>query len=62
MVERFSFAHALTQHTLYEDLGATRRARVHRKIAEALEELCGNAPEIRAGGVGPSLCRRNQDC
>jgi len=49
MVERFSFTHALMQHTLYEDLGATRRARVHRKIAGALEELCGDSPETRAG-------------
>ena len=47
-VEYFSFAHGLTQHTLYEDLGATRRARVHRKIAEVLEELSGAAPESRA--------------
>ena len=47
-VEHFSFAHALTQHTLYEDLGATRRARAHRKVAEVLEELYGSAPETRA--------------
>ena len=37
VVDRFSFAHALTQHTLYDDLGASRRARVHRKIADVLE-------------------------
>jgi class 3 adenylate cyclase len=47
-VERFSFAHALTQHTLYEDLGATRRSRGHRKIADVLEQLYGSAPETRA--------------
>jgi class 3 adenylate cyclase/DNA polymerase III delta prime subunit len=47
-VEYFSFAHGLTQHTLYEDLGATRRARAHRKIAEVLEELSGATPETRA--------------
>lgn len=49
VIERFSFTHALTQHTLYEDLGATRRARTHRKIAEVLEELCGDTPGPRAG-------------
>lgn len=27
---RYSFAHALIQHALYEDLGPTRRARAHR--------------------------------
>ena len=47
-VDRYSFAHALTQHTLYEDLGASRRARAHRKVADVLEDLYGEAPE-RAG-------------
>jgi class 3 adenylate cyclase len=36
---RFMFAHALINHTLYAELGRTRRARLHRRIAEALEEL-----------------------
>jgi class 3 adenylate cyclase len=48
IVDRFSFAHALTQHTLYEDLGATRRARAHRKIADVLEQRYGTAPDSRA--------------
>ena len=48
-VDRYTFAHALTQHTLYDDLGTSRRARVHRKIADALETLCGASPEARAG-------------
>jgi class 3 adenylate cyclase/tetratricopeptide (TPR) repeat protein len=47
-VERFSFAHALTQHTLYEDQGATRRARAHLKVAQVLEELSRPTPEARA--------------
>jgi class 3 adenylate cyclase/tetratricopeptide (TPR) repeat protein len=46
---RFTFAHALIQHTLAEDLGPTRRARAHRNVAEALEKLCGNRPGIRVG-------------
>jgi predicted ATPase len=29
----YNFAHALIQHTLYEDLGLTRRARAHRQVA-----------------------------
>ena len=37
----YSFAHALIQHTLYEDMGATRRAVVHRQVAEAIEQLPG---------------------
>ncbi len=46
---RYSFAHALIQHTLAEDLGPNRRARAHRRIAEALEELCGDRPGARVG-------------
>jgi class 3 adenylate cyclase len=45
----YSFAHALIQHTLYEDQGPTRRARAHRVVAVALEELYGDRPGARAG-------------
>ena len=48
-VGRFRFAHALINQTLYEGLGATRRARIHRQIAEALEEQCGDEPGERLG-------------
>src|SRR5207237_243932 len=41
-VGRFNFAHALINHTLYEGLSATRRARMHQRVAEALEDLCGD--------------------
>jgi predicted ATPase/class 3 adenylate cyclase len=44
---RFTFVHVLVAHTLYEDLGATRRALLHRQVAEALEELCSEAPGER---------------
>jgi class 3 adenylate cyclase len=43
----FSFAHNLINHTLYDGLGATRRAHVHRRVAEALEDLCGDDPGPR---------------
>jgi class 3 adenylate cyclase len=43
----FSFAHALINHTLYEEIGATRRARMHQRVAEALEEACGEDPGAR---------------
>jgi predicted ATPase len=42
-VGRFSFAHALISHALYDTLGATRRGWLHRRVAEALEELCSEA-------------------
>ena len=44
---RFSFAHALINHTLYGKLGTTRCARLHRRIAETLEEPFGPAPGTR---------------
>jgi predicted ATPase len=46
-VGRFSFAHALISHALYATLGATRRGWLHRRVAEALEELCTAAPGER---------------
>jgi hypothetical protein len=46
---RFTFTHALVEHTLYEDLGRTRRARLHQRVAEALEEQCGEQPGERLG-------------
>ncbi len=44
-VGRFAFEHALVNHTLYEGLGASRRARVHQRVAEALEEVYGSDSE-----------------
>ncbi len=46
---RFTFTHALVEHTLYEDLGQTRRALLHRQVALALEEQCGDEPGERLG-------------
>jgi class 3 adenylate cyclase len=37
-VGRYSFVHTLTRETLYDSVGATRRARLHRRVAEALEQ------------------------
>src|SRR5258705_13598139 len=58
---RFRFVHALIAHTLAQDLGPTRRQRVHLRIAQALEglgaERAGRITELAnhwaaaAGGV-----------
>lgn len=45
----FAFVHALIEHVLYEDLGRTRRGRLHVKAAEALEEVCATRPHERLG-------------
>jgi class 3 adenylate cyclase/tetratricopeptide (TPR) repeat protein len=54
---RFSFAHALIAHTLYEDIGTTRRARAHRRVAEELEELLGPDPGARVSELAYHLAR-----
>jgi hypothetical protein len=46
-VGQFRFAHALINQTLYEGLGATRRARMHQRVAHALEQLYGEDPGDR---------------
>ena len=46
---RFSFAHALVEHALYEELGSTRRARLHRRVAEIIEQQTRGEPGDRIG-------------
>ena len=44
--DRFRFSHALVRTTLYEELSATRRRRLHRKVADVLEKL--HPDDVRA--------------
>ncbi len=46
-VGRFTFAHALINHTLYQALGGTRRARMHLRVGEVLEGLAGSDPDAQ---------------
>ncbi len=46
---QYLFTHALFEHTLYEGLSPTRRARGHQIVAESLEDLCGDNPGERIG-------------
>lgn len=43
-VDRFTFTHALVQHTLYGELSVSRRARMHRRVATAIEQTVGGEP------------------
>lgn len=42
---RYRFSHALVRETVYEELSATRRVRLHRRVGEALEELYSESIE-----------------
>jgi DNA-binding SARP family transcriptional activator/tetratricopeptide (TPR) repeat protein len=44
-VGRLRFGHALTRDTLYEEIPATHRARLHRRVGEVLETLYAANPE-----------------
>ena len=45
-VDEYRFTHALVRTTLYEELSATRRRRLHRQVADAIEKLRPN--DVRA--------------
>ena len=44
----YTFAHALIEDTLYDSLTPTRRARLHRAAADALEQLSPDDPPLAA--------------
>ncbi len=46
--DQFSFTHALAEHALYEGLSLSRRSRLHRRVAESLQDRSA------ADGVGRS--------
>jgi DNA-binding SARP family transcriptional activator len=59
-VEQFSFAHALVRDTLVAGISATRRARVHARVAEALGDRPERATERARHwqAAGPSYADR----
>ena len=38
-IDRWRFSHALVRSTLYDELGTSRRVRLHRTVAQIIEEL-----------------------
>ena len=57
---RLSFSHALIEHTLYDDLGPTRRQRLHLRVAAALEALYGDDPGDRLGELAYHWAQASQ--
>lgn len=53
--DRFTFTHALVQHSLYHEMSMTRRARLHIMVADAIESLPGQEPDERAGELAHHL-------
>jgi class 3 adenylate cyclase len=66
----FAFAHAIVGHTVYERLGVTRRATLHRRIAVAMEgmpdgERAERLPELArhwTAALGGDARRRAVEC
>ncbi len=48
-VDRFTFTHALVQHTMSSELPVARQRRLHRRVAEAIEAVAGPDPGARVG-------------
>ena len=46
---RYSFAHALVEHALYDALTGARTTRAHRRVAQAIEQICSDEPGARVG-------------
>lgn len=47
--DRFTFAHALAQHTMLAELSGARARRLHRRVAEAIERRWPDDPGERVG-------------
>lgn len=47
-VETYDFVHAIVRHTLYDEWSPSRRVRLHRKLAEALERVSTGRERERA--------------
>ena len=46
--DRYQFTHALVQQTLLESLSNARKVRLHARVGEVLETLCGDLPGTHA--------------
>jgi class 3 adenylate cyclase/tetratricopeptide (TPR) repeat protein len=49
--DTYDFTHALIRHTLYSELNPSRQVRLHRRIAEVMEEVYGDRAAEHAGEI-----------
>ena len=61
VIGRYSFYHALVRETLYEALGASRRARLHRRIGETLEKRYEANQEPHLAELAHHFCQAAAD-
>jgi len=54
---RFTFMHALIRETLYSELSSSRRARLHRRVGEALERLAQGKPNPPLADLAHHFCQ-----
>ena len=52
----FRFSHALVRETLYGELTSARKARLHRRVGEALEALHGHDPDSQLKQLAHHFC------
>ena len=55
--ERYEFAHALLRTALYDEVSPSRRARLHRRVAGALEQVHPGDEESRAAEITGQYAR-----
>ncbi len=53
--DRFQFTHDLVHQALYDELNTSRRSRIHRRIADAIEELRPDDRHARSGEIAGHL-------
>jgi tetratricopeptide (TPR) repeat protein len=55
--ERYDFSHALIRETLYTELSPSRQVRLHRQLAEAMEQLHGGRVAEHASEIAQQYYR-----
>jgi DNA-binding CsgD family transcriptional regulator len=55
--EQYEFAHALVRHTLYEQASPSRRTRLHRRVAAALERVYAAYEDEHAAEIAGQYAR-----